>query len=392
MNETIAQLSKQKLLDEETPKSSGIILPIIFIGIMYFSLGFGLGINSFLIPVLQTSFNISSGISYLVLAATFSTFIIFSFPATRVIMRIGYKYTMALSFNIYAIGFVVYILSAQFEVFWIFLIASFISGTGNTFLQAAINPYITILGPIESGAQRIGMMSICNKIAWSVAPTFLSLVIGKDASKTQISDLFTPLYIILGIFLLLGIFSILISLPDVKAPGEDNSTLTEECTYAGGKTSIWQFPHLWLGTIALFFYVGVETVSLSTLIEYANSIGLENSQYFSWLSSAGMVVGCLFGICFIPRWISQSFALKICSWIGVFSVFLVTLTPEKISIWCTILMALSCSLMWPSIWPLAMSNLGPFTKTGSSLMVMAIAGGAVIPTGFGFIKDSYGKK
>lgn len=365
------------------------IIPIAFVGMMFFAIGFALGINSFLIPVLQGTLGVSSGESYLILAATFSTFIIFGYPASIVISKIGYKRTMALSFLLFAIAFALFIPSAKNESFILFILASFVSGIGNTFLQASVNPYITILGPIESAAKRMSIMGICNKLAWPVAPVFLAFVIGKNTEETLISDLYSPFYIIIGVFLFLGILSLLAPLPEVKAAGEDEDSI-DDCPYAAGKSSIWQFPHLILGAIALFLYVGVETVSLSTMVDYAAAIGLPDASAYSWIPSVGMIIGYVCGILFIPKIISQAQALKICSILGISGSLLVVLTPAAISIWFIGFMALGCSLMWPALWPLAIADLGKFTKTGSSMLVMAIAGGAVIPTLFGFLKDSFG--
>lgn len=372
-------------MKNNAPNKTAVALA--FIGIMFFAIGFALGINSFLIPTLKNSLNVSSGVSYLILTATFSTFIIFGYPASRTIAAIGYKRTMALSFLLFALGFGAYIVSAHYGSFAMFLTASFISGTGNTFLQAAVNPYTTILGPIESAARRISLMGICNKLAWPVAPVFLAWVIGKDVSDTLVGDLYVPFYIIIGVFLLLGVLALLAPLPEVKAVGEEEEN-SEDCPYAAGKSSVWQFPHLWLGAITLFLYVGVETVALSTAVDYAEALGLTAAASYAWIPSIGMVVGYLCGIALIPKYLSQSQALLICSLLGVASVLAMTLSPADLSIWAIGLMALSCSLMWPAIWPLAIVDLGRFTKTGSSLLVMAIAGGAVVPTLFGFLKDA----
>lgn len=365
--------------------NKNLIIPIAFIGMMFFAIGFALGINSFLIPVLNKTLEISSGQSYLILAATFSTFIIFGYPASRTIAAIGYKKTMALSFVLFAFAFLLFIPSAKYESFTLFLVASFMSGIGNTFLQASVNPYITILGPMESAAKRMSIMGICNKLAWPVSPIFLAYVIGKNTDDTVISDLFLPFYIIIGVFLLLGVISLLAPLPEVKAAGEDE----EEDTKDSGK-SILDFPHLLLGALALFFYVGVETVALGTLVDYASWLSLPNASSYALISPIGMVVGYICGILFIPKYISQSKALIICSILGIVGSLLVVFTPANISIWFIALVALGCSLMWPALWPLAISDLGKFTKTGSSFLVMAIAGGAVIPVIYGFMKDVVG--
>lgn len=379
--------TKLKLWEME--KKNNFIMPLVFIGMMFFSIGFALGINSFLIPVLNSTLGVSSGESYLILAATFSTFIIFGYPASRTIAKIGYKKTMSLSFLLFALAFALYIPSAKNESFILFLVASFFSGIGNTFLQASVNPYITILGPMESAAKRMSIMGICNKLAWPVAPVFLAFVIGKDTTDTLISDLYLPFYIIIGVFVLLGLISLMAPLPEVKAAGEDSSD-PEDCPYAADKTSIWQFPHLLLGALALFLYVGVETIALGTLVDYASWLQLPNAASYAWISPIAMVVGYICGILFIPKYLSQANALIICSVLGITGSVLVVLTPAAMSIWFVALMALGCSLMWPALWPLAMTDLGRFTKTGSSLLVMAIAGGAIIPTIYGFLKDAIG--
>lgn len=371
-------------------QKQNFMIPLLFVGIMFFAIGFALGINSFLIPVIQKTLGISAGASYLVLTATFSTFLIFGYPAAMTISKIGYKKTMALSFLLFSIGFAVYILSAKYASFSLFLVASFISGMGNTFLQASVNPYVTILGPIESGAKRISAMGICNKLAWPIAPLFLAWIIGKDTdSIAAITDLYTPFTIIIVIFLLLGVMSLLAPLPEVKAEGEDDDDSSAN-KLSTNKTSIWQFPHLTLGALALFFYVGAETIALSTPVDYATSLGLPNPAIYAWISSIGMVIGYICGLLFIPKYMSQSTALKVCSVIAIIGSVAVAAAPAEMSIWFMSLMALGCSLMWPAIWPLAMADLGKFTKKGSSLLVMAIAGGAIIPTIYGFVKDSVG--
>lgn len=370
-------------------RSNNYVLPLIIVGVMFFAIGFALGINSYLIPLLNQSLEISSGESYMVLAATFSAFLIFGYPASLVISKIGYKKTMALSFVMFALGFYLFIPSAKMESLTLFLIASFISGMGNTFLQASVNPYITILGPMESAAKRMSFMGIANKLAWPVAPLFLAWIIGKSVKDVTLTDINLPFYLIIGVFILLGLFALLAKLPEVKATGEDEESV-EDCPYAANKTSVWQFPHLLLGVLALFLYVGVETISLGTLVDYAESLKLPNAELYAWIAPVGMVVGYICGIIFIPKYINQALALRICSILAIFGSLMVVLTPSDISIYFIVFMAVGCSLMWPALWPLAMTELGKFTKEGSSLMVIAIVGGALIPTIYGFLKDAVG--
>ncbi|MCL3780483.1 glucose/galactose MFS transporter [Prolixibacteraceae bacterium JC049] len=356
---------------------------------MFFAIGFALGINSYLIPLLKSTLNLSSLESYLVLAATFGAFVIFGYPASLVIGKIGYKRTMALSFLMFAVGFYLFIPSASMESLPLFLLASFISGMGNTFLQASVNPYITILGPIESAATRMSFMGIANKLAWPIAPLFLSLVIGKEVEDVTLADTSFPFYIIIGVFLLLGLLALMAKLPEVKAAGEDEDS-EEACPYAETKTSVFQFPHLLLGVLALFLYVGVETISLGTLVDYAETLKLPNAEIYAWVAPIGMVIGYICGAILIPKYISQATALRVCAISAIFGSLMVVMVPEAYSIYFIAFMALGCSLMWPALWPLAMKDLGKFTKAGSSLMVIAIVGGAVIPTVYGGMKDLWG--
>jgi glucose/galactose transporter WARNING len=298
---------------------------------------------------------------------------------------------MALSFVIFAAGFLLFVPSARMGSLGLFLLASFVCGVGNTILQAAINPYITILGPIDSAARRISIMGICNKLAWPVAPIFLAAVIGKEVGDAVLTDIDLPFYIIVGIFLGLGILMLFAPLEEIRAAGEDESDAAD-CPYAAGKTSLWQFPHLVLGAIALFLYVGVETLALATTVDYAASLGLPDPQDYAVWPSIGLVAGYVAGILLIPKYISQAAALRACCWIGVAGTLLIVSMPAAVSVWAVSLIALACSLIWPAIWPLAMTDLGRFTKAGGSLLVASIVGGAVIPLAFGFLKDAVGNQ
>ena len=371
-------------------QKNNYLFPLAIIGLFFFSIGFALGINSYLMPVLKNAMHISGAASSLLLAATFIPFLLFGIPATHCIRLIGYKRTMALSFAIFAVAFALFILAAKQNSLTWFLIASFVSGAANAVLQASVNPHVTILGPLDSAARRISCMGVSNKLAWPVTTLFITLVIGKGIGDTQLSDLYMPFTIIIAIFLLLGVIALLAPLPDVKAAGEDESdTTTASNSYADGKTSILQFPHLLLGCLALFLYVGVETISLATATGYAQSLGLEGDNY-GFIPSVGMIVGYVCGVIFIPRYLSQAAAMRICAIIALVGSIAVAVVPNPVfSVCCIFLMALGCSLMWPALWPLAMADLGKFTKAGSSLLTMAIAGGAVMPWVQGLVQDAF---
>ena len=368
--------------------SKWYLFPLVVIGILFFMIGFALGINGLIIPFLRTALDLTTAESYLVLAATFSTFIIFGYPSGLVIKAIGYKKTMILSFLFFAIGLYLFIPSAENQSFAMFLLASFISGIGNTMLQAAVNPYITILGPLESAATRMSMMGIANKAAWAIAPIFLGIFL--NLGDVKLEDIKLPFYFISGIFVLLGILVAFVPLPEVKAEGEDENDEAAASSYAANKTSIWQFPHLLLGLVSLLFYVGVETLAMASIVDYATSLNLPDPQVYTSYTVIGMVIGYLVGVFFIPKYISQERAMFVCAIIGLISALLIVLTPMNISIWFVAVLGLANSLVWPALWPMAMKDLGKFTKTGSSLLVMAIVGGAVFPLLFGWLADVSG--
>ncbi len=358
-------------------------IPLIFVGILFFMIGFALGINGLMVPFLRKALHISGAASYMVLAATFSTFVIFGYPAGMVIQKIGYKKAMMLSFAFFAVGLYLFIPSARHQSFGLFLLASFVSGMGNTLLQASVNPYITMLGPMESAATRMSIMGICNKAAWAVAPIFLAIFL--DLDQVVLQDIYLPFFLISGVFVFLGIVLQFVPLPEVSAAGEDEQQ--PRCEYAEGKTGIWQFPHLWMGLITLLFYVGVETLALASIVDYAEGLQLNDPETYTGYTVFCMVLGYLAGVFFIPRYLSQSKAMLACAWMGIAGSLGIVLSPEPFSIIFLAFLGLANSLIWPAIWPLAMVDLGKFTKTGASLLVMAIVGGALFPLLFGWLSD-----
>jgi len=357
-------------------------------------LGFALGINGLLIPFLQKAFSLTNAQSYLVLTATYGAFVVFGYPSGLIIKRVGYRQGIVISFILFAVGLYLFVPSARFESFGLFLVASFLSGMANTLLQAAINPYITILGPIEAAAQRMCIMTICNRAGWAVSPVFLALFINIAGIDVQLSSLFTPFYIIVAVFVALGIFTAFAPLPEISAAGEDEASQTTEAEevrrFVETKTSVWQFPHLLLGIVALFFYVGIDTLALVSPVDFANSIGLPHPERYTSITVGAISIGCVLGIVLVPRYISQLKGLQIGSLLALAVSFLIALTPPLVAVYLVSLMSFSLCLVWGAVWPLAIANLGKFTKTGSALLVSSCVGGAILPLIFGWFKDLFG--
>ncbi len=290
---------------------------------------------------------------------------------------------MFYAFLLMALGMLLIIPAARWISFPVFLFALFVNGMGQTLLNTAVNPYVTILGPRESAAKRISIMGTCNKLSFGVAPVVLAVFM--DTANVQLNDVIAPFYVITGILLLLGVLAYFAPLPEVKAEGEDSDGTSSES--ANLKTSVLQFPHLLLGALAIFIYVGVENIALVSIHDYAIELGLPSPERFTAYTSAGYILGYFLGIILIPRIVSQINAMRICATLGLASVLMIALLPRGVSIFFVAALGLANSLIWPAIWPLALAGLGKFTKKGSALMVMGIAGGGLLPPVLGLIKD-----
>ncbi len=364
------------------------MLPMLIIGTMYVVLGFSVGINAFFIPFVQEAFTVSTATSYLIMTATFSAYVLFGVPSGMIIKRFGYKGGIAIAFLIMALGFSLIAFSAEATSFALFLTALFIIGMGQTLLTGAINSYVTLLGPEDSAASRICAMGIADKLALAGASIVLGIFM--DLAEVRLSDAITPFYVITGLLVVLAVLAWFSPLPEILALGEDETA--EESSgsvYANAKTSIFQFPHLLLGVVAIFFDVGVEIVALGSIVDYAKSLGLPSPENYVWYPTIGMVTGYLLGFLLIPKTISQRTALSICAVLGVISTLVLVTVPARESVFLVGFLGFANSLLWPAIFPLALSDLGKFTKTGSSFLVMGIIGGAILPLGFGYLADHF---
>ncbi len=350
-----------------------------------------------------------------------------SLPSSALLKKTGFKNGMSIGLWIMAVGALIFIPAAFSRNFVVFLIGLFVQGTGLALLQTAVNPYVTIIGPRESAAKRISMMGIANKFAGAIAPVILGAHIMKDShildqqlaaasdllAKSAILDqlairVINPYIIMAVILVALGLMLLFAHLPEVDTDSEEPSVGETNVN----KTSIWHFPHMIVGAIALFFYVGVEVIAGDTIIRYGDSlqVGMSSAKYFTSLTMLGMIIGYICGIIFIPKFLSQVSALRISAILGLVFTLGAVITPAHLqlimpfrdlvtfeSVTLTIpvtvlfvaLLGLANALIWPSMWPLALEGLGRFTKTASALLVMAVTGGALIPLLYGKMADIF---
>lgn len=383
------------------------VLPMIIIGALFFIFGFVTWVNGTLIPYLKIACQLETDFqSYLVATAFFIAYTVMAIPSSYVLRKTGYKRGMAIGLFIMAIGAILFVPAANARDYNLFLVGLFIIGTGLALLQTASNPYVSIIGPIESAATRISIMGICNKVAGILAGLIFGYIALNDADILEkslltmdaatkestlnelASRVIVPYMIIAGVLVVLAIAILFSGLPDIQEEGED-----ENMKSAGvRKTSVLQYPHLVLGVVALFLYVGVEVMAGDTIISYGKSLGIELStaRFFTQLTLAFMLVGYIAGIIAIPKYISQATALRICSVLGVIFTILAVVTTGFTSVAFIAMLGIANSLMWPAIFPLAIDGLGKFTKIGSALLIMAIAGGAIMPLLYSKLSEGWG--
>jgi glucose/galactose transporter len=324
-------------------------------------------------------------------------------PSAWVLKLTGFKKGMSVGLFVMAIGALIFIPAALTRTYGFFLLGLFVQGTGLAILQTASNPYITIIGPQESAARRISIMGICNKLAGAIAPIILGAIALKNADEltsrlvtmseaqkaveldTLAERVILPYIFIIAVLVILSILLYFSKLPEVDTDKEDETISIANTK----KRSVFQFPHLLLGVLAIFLYVGVEVLAGDTIIQYGASQGIpfSTAKFFTTCTLVAMILGYIIGIICIPKYITQDKALKFCAILGIIFSIAAVLTYGYASVLFIALLGLANSLMWPAIWPLAIAGLGRFTKIGSSLLIMGIAGGALLPLLYGWLAD-----
>jgi len=383
--------------------SKNNLIPIAIIAGLFFIFGFVTWINGALIPFMKTINELTDAQSYFVASASYISFVVMALPASYILNKIGYRGGMSLGLAIMAIGALVFIPAAEARTYWVFLTGIFIQGVGMTLLQTAANPYITILGPIESGAKRIAIMGIANKTAGALGSLIFGAILlsGIDEVKeklgtvsveekgklldTMADSVFLPYLIMAIVLFILAILIRKAPLPHVEA-----APVEEKNDGKTAKTNIFQFPHLWLGVLTLFVYVGAEVIAGDTIIAYGISLGFPavDAKFFTTLTLLAMVATYAVGVFLIPKYLKQGAALKISAILGIVFSICILMTSGFTSILFVAALGIANALVWPAVWPLTLQGLGKFTKTGSALLVMAISGGAIIPPLYGRMVDA----
>lgn len=380
-------------------KKNSYVFNLSIIGLLYFVFGFVTWLNSLLIPFLKTACQLPDSQAYWVTFAFYISYFVMSIPSSAILKRTGFARGMSLGLIVMAIGSILFLPAASSRNYLLFLVGLFIQGTGLALLQTAVNPYVTILGPIESAAKRMSIMGLFNKCAGMIGILLISSVLfsGMDALSAKIQTLSgaeleaelavlasriqMPYIIITVLLCLLALMIALARLPEVKNEDENSETKQER--------SIFKISYLWLGVLTLFLYVGVEVIAIDTLGLYAVSQGISEdiAPKLGTFSLIALTIGYIIGIILVPKHISQSQALSVSAILGFVFAIGALVSSGTTSIVFIILLSFAHAMMWPGIWPLAIDKLGSHTALGSAFLIMAIAGGAVLPLCYGQLVD-----
>ncbi|MGQ7947309.1 sugar MFS transporter [Flavobacterium sp. WC2509] len=400
---------------------SSTLIPMVILTALFFILGFVTWLNGPLIPFFELACELTSSQAYFVTFAFYIAYFVMAIPSSWVIEKVGYKNGVSLSLVIIAIGAFMFYPAAENRTFLLFLVALFIMGTGLAILQTAANPYVVVIGPRESAAARISVLGIANKLAGFIAPLVLTALVLSNMqdytaekiaaldsiAKSQALDslalqLQTP-YIYMGCIILILAFLVKLSpLPEIELDEEGN---VMHMSIFKQITNAFQFPQLVLGVITLMLYLSAEVLAGDSIGGFGKQLGVygEDGNFFLKLTSftmTAMVIGYILGIVLIPKYVSQVLALKVSGILGLILVLLIVFISPSITIQLpgipalplviilVACMGLSNALCWPAIWPLALQDLGGYTKIASAILIMGIIGGAIFPLIYGSLAEA----
>lgn len=381
-------------------------MSLAMVGCLFFVFGLVSWVNSILVPYFKVACDLQSGVqTYLVTFAFYIAYLVMTVPASFLLKKVGYKKGAMIGLFIMATGTLLFWPAALTRTYAMFLAALFVIGTSLAILQSVANPFVTIIGPHESAAKRISVMGICNKFAGIIAPLLFAAVVirpedkdimaavesgllagpAKEAALDEMIKGVIPPYLVLTVFL--AVFAVIFFKSPIRDINPDKDNKSVEGTQ--DRSSVWAYPYLVLGVIALFCHLGSQQISIATIIEYAQSMGLDldAAKVFPSYTLACILGGYLLGVISIPKYISQQKALVVCTITGLILSVLVLALPLKASIWCVVLLGIPNSLIYAGIWPLAIRGLGKWTTLGSSLLVMALCGNAILSLLYGLMTD-----
>lgn len=378
------------------------IRSLALLGALFFIFGLVSWVNSILVPYFKVACDLQSEVQgYLAQFAFYIAYLVMTIPASALLSRTGYKKGALIGLWILALGAFLFIPAALTRVYNMFLVALFTMGTALAILQTVANPFVTIIGPIESAARRISIVGICNKLAGILAPLVFSAVViapqkermaaiqsGELTGMAREEALSSLLHGVIAPYAVLGVLLVIFGIVFYRSSIQDiNPAKTVSSEGGEGRPSILSYPYLVLGVLALFCHLGTQALSVNTIIGFADEAGFVSTAYFPSLTLTCTLVGYFIGVLLIPRYISQREMLKVVTSIILVLSVLILILPPRVAIWCLVLMGIPNSVVYASIWPLAIHDLGKWTNLGSAILVMALCGSAIFPLVYAAIAD-----
>ncbi|AZA84903.1 L-fucose:H+ symporter permease [Chryseobacterium lactis] len=374
------------------------LFPLILVTSLFFFWGFVHNLDPVLIPHLRKAFQLTDLESSLVDFSIFIAYFLMAIPAGNMMRKYGYKSGIIFGLCLFALGAFLFIPAANTRMYIFFLGALFIIACGLAFLETAANPYVTILGPAETATRRLNFSQSFNGLAAFIAPIIGGkyILTGQSLTDAQIKALSPQdleMYIthesasVKGPYLILGIIIVVVmllfvftKLPDIKHEDEGNPTKISDA---------WKHKHLRWAVVAQFFYVGAQVCVLSFFIRFivvSAGITEKNAAFYSGLAGLAFMVGRFAGT-FLMKYIKPNKLLMIYAVLSMVLTLVAIFGTGTITIYALIGVAFFMSVMFPTIFSLGIAGLGKDTKMASSLIVMSIVGGAILPLGLGYISD-----
>ncbi|MFV8322629.1 sugar MFS transporter [Flavobacterium sp. LS2R12] len=402
-------------------KPGNTLIPMVILTTLFFILGFVTWLNGPLIPFFELACELSPSQAYFVAFAFYIAYFVMAIPSSWVIEKVGYKNGVSVGLVVIAFGAFMFYPAAEVRTFLLFLVALFVMGTGLAILQTAANPYVVVIGPRESAAARISVLGIANKLAGFIAPLVLTALVLSNmqeytadkiavldyANKSAVLDslalqLQTPYLYMGAIILVLAALVKLSPLPEIDLD-EDGKVLNQSVFKQ--IVNAFKYPQLVLGVITLMLYLAAEVLAGDSIGGFGKQLGVygENGNFYLKLTSftmTAMVIGYILGITLIPKYVSQVTALKASGILGLILVLIiVSISPTimiplpgipalPLVIILVALLGLANALCWPAIWPMALQDLGGYTKIASAILIMGIIGGAIFPLLYGYLVET----
>lgn len=377
---------------------------LAMLGCLFFVFGLVSWVNSILVPYFKVACDLHSEVQgYLAQFAFYIAYLVMTIPASALLSRTGYKKGALIGLWILALGALLFIPAALSRVYNLFLLALFTMGTALAILQTVANPFVTIIGPIESAAKRISIVGICNKFAGILAPLVFSAIViapqkakmaaiqaGELSGAARDAALADLLHGVIAPYAVLGALLFVFGIIFYKSGIQDINPSKNAPVVGDGRKSLLAYPYLVLGVLALFCHLGTQALSVNTIIGLADASGFGSTAVFPSLTLACTLLGYLFGVVLIPRYISQQNMLKVVTSIILVLSILIMLLPARQAVWCLVLMGIPNSVVYAGIWPLAIHDLGKWTNLGSAILVMALCGSAIFPLIYAGIADGCG--